>query len=216
MWPSAVALARWLISHPETLEGKFVLELGAGCGLGGLVAAKIIQDNHRIHTTDRNTTTRSSTNDTTTDTLSVVLTDFNEVVVNNLQRNIQLNDLQNISKAQKLDFYDERNPFFHRETVDIILASDIICQPEDAYGLAKFISQSLKIGGKAIIISADSKHRYGVEQFESACQQFEGLIVVTASNVEKMLNSCLAADMNKTAGYVHDMKLILYHIEKIK
>ena len=42
MWPSAVVLSRWLVSNPTELRGKTVLELGAGCGLTGLVAAKIM------------------------------------------------------------------------------------------------------------------------------------------------------------------------------
>ena len=40
MWSAAVILARWLHRHPRTMAGKRVLEIGAGLGLGGLVAAQ--------------------------------------------------------------------------------------------------------------------------------------------------------------------------------
>jgi len=38
LWPSSLALARWIWNGPS-LEGKSVLELGAGFGLPGIVAA---------------------------------------------------------------------------------------------------------------------------------------------------------------------------------
>jgi predicted nicotinamide N-methyase len=41
LWESAVGLARHLASHPELVAGKRVLELGAGVGLPGLVAASL-------------------------------------------------------------------------------------------------------------------------------------------------------------------------------
>ena len=39
LWPSGIALAQWLRAEPERVEGKSVLELGAGLGLPSLVAA---------------------------------------------------------------------------------------------------------------------------------------------------------------------------------
>jgi predicted nicotinamide N-methyase len=39
LWPSGIALAEWLRAEPEWVEGKSVLELGAGLGLPSLVAA---------------------------------------------------------------------------------------------------------------------------------------------------------------------------------
>lgn len=39
LWPSGIALAQWLRAEPERVQGKLVLELGAGLGLPSLVAA---------------------------------------------------------------------------------------------------------------------------------------------------------------------------------
>jgi len=39
VWPSAIALAEWLQNEPHRVEGKVVLELGAGIGLPSLAAA---------------------------------------------------------------------------------------------------------------------------------------------------------------------------------
>jgi len=41
LWPAAIALAHELIDRADDLRGKSVLELGAGTGLPGLVAAHI-------------------------------------------------------------------------------------------------------------------------------------------------------------------------------
>jgi predicted nicotinamide N-methyase len=41
IWPPALSLARYLDSSEQQVAGKTVLELGAGCGLVGLVAAHL-------------------------------------------------------------------------------------------------------------------------------------------------------------------------------
>ncbi|MFT3922263.1 MAG: methyltransferase domain-containing protein [Myxococcales bacterium] len=41
LWPSSIALAHELVSRAEELRGKRVLELGAGTGLPGVVAASL-------------------------------------------------------------------------------------------------------------------------------------------------------------------------------
>ncbi len=40
VWLMAHVLAREVISYPQLVRGKRVLEIGAGCGLNGIVAAK--------------------------------------------------------------------------------------------------------------------------------------------------------------------------------
>lgn len=42
LWPSAVVLSEWMRKHPQVFQGRRrVLELGAGLGLCGLVAASL-------------------------------------------------------------------------------------------------------------------------------------------------------------------------------
>ncbi len=41
LWPASVALARELLEGPQELNGKRVLELGAGTGIPGIVAATL-------------------------------------------------------------------------------------------------------------------------------------------------------------------------------
>jgi predicted nicotinamide N-methyase len=53
LWPAAIALAHELVARAETLAGRHVLELGAGTGLPGIVAAtfgaRVVQtDRHEV------------------------------------------------------------------------------------------------------------------------------------------------------------------------
>ncbi|KAL3942056.1 MAG: hypothetical protein SGBAC_003684 [Bacillariaceae sp.] len=203
MWPSAVALSRWLVSHPEEVRNKSVLELGAGCGLTGLVAAQL----HLLESSKGG---------------FVTLTDFNNVVVKNAQQNIALNGLSDVSKSETLDFYQQDTTtqkgwmdpkgVLH-EPVDLIVAADVICQKEDAFAAARSIFCALKVDGKAIVVSADSEHRFGVECFHQACEEL-GLLVTTRDVREMYDGNLLSIDMDKTTGYVNGMKLTMYTIQK--
>ena len=64
-WPAATILARWLALHPQTVAGKSVMEIGAGLGLCGLVAARWAEE--------------------------VLLTDYNLACLERLQRHVELN-----------------------------------------------------------------------------------------------------------------------------
>ncbi|KAL3910499.1 MAG: hypothetical protein SGPRY_009034, partial [Prymnesium sp.] len=54
VWPAAILLARWLWCHAWLLEGRCVLELGAGVGTAGLAAA--LSGAPRVILTDINST----------------------------------------------------------------------------------------------------------------------------------------------------------------
>ena len=41
MWGAAERLCAWLVERPWLVQGKRVLEVGAGVGLPGLLAAKL-------------------------------------------------------------------------------------------------------------------------------------------------------------------------------
>lgn len=234
MWPSAVVLSRWLVSNPIELQGKTVLELGAGCGLTGLVAAKIIQDFKNWEDNELSLSATAAPTTTPSDSGRVILSDFNETVVKNIKGNIGLNDLNEIATAEGLDFYQQDPNGKGRLTTngvqrtddydlaDVILAADVICQPEDAFAAARSIASALREGCKAIVVSADSKHRFGVEKLEEACKTVGCLSILSKSNVDDYLyNNCDSDDsisrdddMEKTSGFVHGMTLTMYVILK--
>lgn len=195
MWPSAVALSRWLVTNPHVVENRTVLELGAGCGLTGLAVAAGLHPSN------------------------VILSDFNRKVLENLERNIALNNVDATS-AVGLDFYQQCGDSHSwidingesLSAVDVIVAADMICQPDDAVAAAKTIHDALKPDGIAIVICADAKHRFGVDCFESECLKV-GLSVQT-SNVQDLYGGKLVSEeMELTTGYCEGMTLTLFQIE---
>lgn len=152
MWPSAVVLSEWLAANRHFLTAKSILELGAGCGLSGLVAGKLLDQSVGPKPESR-----------------VILTDFNSTVVKNSASNIALNGLEGFVHAEELDFFQQDtglkgwldNEGNIRSQVDLILAADVICQVEDAFAVARTIVCALKNEGTAIVVAADSRHRYG-------------------------------------------------------
>jgi predicted nicotinamide N-methyase len=207
MWPSAVALSRWLLFNPEELEGKKILELGAGCGLVGLVAARLVLRQRTKEQKQQST---------------VAITDFNELVVKNVNQNIRLNGVEDLAEGVGLDFFHQdvtKEGWIDsagnlKEQVDLVLAADVICQPEDAFAAARSIKASLRWGGKAITVSGDLKHRYGVECFEQGCTDLG--LKVTKQNVGDLYGGKLiSSNMEKTSGYVEGMSLSMFIVEKI-
>jgi predicted nicotinamide N-methyase len=204
LWPSAVALSQWLIENPTVLQNcKSILELGAGCGLVGLLASQLLQQEELKHDDDVTT---------------MILTDFNPVVLDNLQLNIELNGVNNTT-AKKLDFYEQTGDRDYwvdsdsieqrQDQVDLILAADMICQPSDAVAAANSIHDALKKGGRAIVVCADGKHRFGVDCFLDECRRVGGLVVETSSVTAN------TESMHLAAGYVEGMSLTMFTIEKV-
>jgi len=206
LWPSAVALSEWLVSNHLSIlrKASSILELGAGTGLVGLLAA---------HLTERMSLANDS--HTTEQIRQVILTDFNPTVLANLKRNIELNGLKQTAVVKKLDFYQQTGDREYWVAEDesirepqVDLAADMICQPSDAVAAAKSIQDALKPTGQAVVICADAKHRFGVDIFEKECQR-AGLHVTTSPVDVKATEN-----MIQTAGFVDDMRLTMFLIQK--
>ena len=210
MWPSASVLSKLIITHPDWIldsssscnrnnEGTNtwnVLELGSGCGLTGLVAAKIVSEE-----------IKHSKNNT-----MVWLSDFNPTVVQNIQRNLTLNQIPtNVAKSLTFDFY-QPPPIDLQNSVNVILAADVICKVDDAVAVAQTIYNTLTPGGLAIAVSANAKHRFGVDHFEHQCIS-NGLLIQTSNISHDFLTDC---GIQQTSGYVENMTLTLFKITKPK
>jgi predicted nicotinamide N-methyase len=202
LWPAAVVLSQWLTRNASVLDGT-VLELGAGCGLVGLVAGRLIQakgNNSRV-----------------------LLTDFNRVVLDNLSLNIRLNDLQDCCESVGLDFYMKSIDGTGwvdldgttRTQVDVVLAADMICQPSDAASAANCIFDCLVPGGSAFIVLGDSTHRFGVEFFRDACCE-AGLEISEEIAIASgdLLQYGSVTDLEKTSGYVDGLALKMFKLKK--
>lgn len=217
MWPSAVVLAMHLMKNPSLIQNLTVLELGSGCGLTGLVAAAI-------------------------GATSVIQTDCNDVVLENLKTNALLNaDVTCTVTTTKLDFYlqsgdsvsggwyesysnekdTSSNVKIWKEPVSVVLAADVICKPTDALAVSKTIFDCLVPGGKAYVLCGNVKHRFGVDVFEGACQNI-GLRVIASVLSAHDKDSDKANDESKEidslldfcSGYIQEMDFLLFELTK--
>jgi Lysine methyltransferase len=167
--------------------------------------------------------------------MTVILTDFNPLVLENLQRNVNLNDLSDICVVRGLDFYQQSGKSKQNwiamdidcsncDQVDIILAADIICQPSDAIAVANTLHDALKPSGVAYIVCADAAHRFGVDHLCTECQRV-GLTISTksithGSDAEEPTECTIrlleedVRNLELTTGYVCGMKLTLFVIRK--
>jgi predicted nicotinamide N-methyase len=214
MWPSAVVLSQWLVTNPSVVRGKRVLEIGAGCGLTGLVAARLQQKYNALTLT---------LTDEPLPPQEVILSDFNTTVLQNLQRNVVLNDLTEGCRVSVmgLDFYQQcgtslcwrdMNGVEH-EQVDVVLAADMICQPADAVGAANTIYDALRPGGRAIVVCADAAHRFGVDIFPAECRRV-GLEIIARDVGGMYEGKLLSFGLEQTTGYVEGMSLTMFFLEK--
>lgn len=116
MWPAAVVLSRWIANNPSIVfdclaaetsatgcDGADILELGAGCGLVGLTAAALL----RQHQGQQEGGKEQENGGVDSNSSVVIMTDFNETVLELLGRNAHLNDLSNCTSVVGLDFFDQ-------------------------------------------------------------------------------------------------------------
>ena len=227
LWPSSVVLARWIAKHPNILLGKSVLELGSGCGLVGLTASLVRkQQQPESHSSSSDNTT------TSTDTLQrpVIMTDFNKTVLDNLKRSIALNHLSKDATVVGLDFTHQTGSSNHsttwvdtdgtlREQVDVVLAADIVCQPDDAYSAANSLHDALKPGGLAIVVLPETAQRFGVDQFLPACRGRRLHTKTTSIAIDENGNRSdsdgrVDDDLEQTSGCVEGMSLTMFTMKK--
>jgi predicted nicotinamide N-methyase len=215
-WPSAAALSQWIAANPTIGEEcNHILELGAGCGLVGIFSACIRKSCQA--SCDRRLSPQR------TDPQIVTLTDFNPLVLRNLERNVALNGVSEHCRVVGLDFNDQSKVPMHggwtdmngniHPPVDLILAADIICQAEDAFGAAMLIRNALRPEGRAVVVCADSAARFGVDHFLPACETL-GLQVHTTPVRESHSHASTSTNLRKTSGYVDGMKLNMFQITR--
>ena len=134
-WTSAGALSRLLclaplkfFGHPRGDRPLRVLEIGSGTGLVGLIAATVLAS------LDRDAT--------------VTLSDFDDAVLKNLERNVTLNEACTQSTAVSIRHLDWSNPPSElHEAFDLVLAADVLYEPAHADLLHRVISHCMRRDG---------------------------------------------------------------------
>ena len=121
LWASAVALAHEIASRENEFRGKSVLELGAGTGLPGIVAAS-------------------------SGARKIVQTDRSELAVSVCQRNIRLNKTAGIEQ-RLVDWTDWKDAAEY----DWIVGSDILYDKEMHQHLRAIFEANLSTGGRILL-----------------------------------------------------------------
>ncbi len=122
LWPSAVALARYL--SKENLAGARVVELGCGVGLPSLVAL-----------------TRGA---------GVIATDHYQAALDFVRYNARVNFGNLEPQTRLLDWHAPRTEGFE-ETFDVVLAADVLYESRNVPALTALIPTLLAPGGEILL-----------------------------------------------------------------
>ncbi|KAG3121383.1 hypothetical protein PI124_g5851 [Phytophthora idaei] len=145
LWGAAFVLARWIHKHRDLFVSKSVLEVGSGLGLGGITAARYA-------------------NNTT-------LTDYQSDTCTALEYNVQLNKpfthefdpSKPEVKVSRLD-WDVTESIEAVPKAEVVIASDIICEPSTAEGFLRVVRHHVLSNPNALayLMNANSHSRFGV------------------------------------------------------
>ncbi|XP_041853244.1 protein-lysine N-methyltransferase EEF2KMT isoform X2 [Melanotaenia boesemani] len=122
-WEAALYLAEWALDHKQVFTGRSVLELGSGVGLTGITICRSCSP-HRF-----------------------VFSDFHPTVLQKLRDNVHLNGLSNDSSpvvsVDELDWTTVTEEKLREIRADVVIAADVVYDPEVAESLVKLLSKIL-------------------------------------------------------------------------
>lgn len=138
LWAASLVFGWWLIELRERVAGRSVMELGAGCGLPGLLSAAYLNP------------------------ASVVMSDFYSHTVDNLKENIKLNAALLSPDAVTVELLDWLSPGTWPATrYQVILACDLVYHAAVVSPLAHVIDTLLAPAGMLYLVH--SQHRLGAD-----------------------------------------------------
>ncbi|KAF5102883.1 hypothetical protein D0Z00_000141 [Geotrichum galactomycetum] len=161
-WEAALALSDYIITAGLLLLGEDgqpphkLVELGAGTGLVGLIAAKLDP------------------------TLEVILTDGDEQVVNNLRANIALNNNNRDNNNNDNDNVESLRPRISAEVLlwnetpvvantDLVVAADVTYDASVIPQLVACLAQFADAGACSIIVAATIRSQETFQVFQQGC-----------------------------------------------
>lgn len=132
VWKGSEILCRYLVRRPDLIRDKRVLELGAGVGLCGTISARVLKAS------------------------SVLLTDGDRAVLDNLRHNARLNGLGGTASCPQLIWGGARARDFERAhgKQDVILATDCVYVTKSVRPLFETVSELLAPGGAFAFVNS--------------------------------------------------------------
>lgn len=141
IWPSCLVLGFYLMKFKPVPDAK-VLEIGAGCGLVGMFAAK--------------------------KGLDVEISDVDDDALLFCRLNLLRNGLEDAVELRKLDFTKDRLDTLY----DYIIGCEILYQEAACEPLAEFVETHLKKGSGAEVLLAMDRKRTGKAFFEAVKDKY--------------------------------------------
>eukprot|EP01053_Blabericola_migrator_P008478 Blabericola_migrator_1__8477@NODE_441_length_8449_cov_49_535552_g346_i0_p2_GENE_NODE_441_length_8449_cov_49_535552_g346_i0NODE_441_length_8449_cov_49_535552_g346_i0_p2_ORF_typecomplete_len439_score89_26Methyltransf_16/PF10294_9/4_7e31Ank_2/PF12796_7/5_5e07Ank_2/PF12796_7/7_1e07Ank_5/PF13857_6/1_6e07Ank_5/PF13857_6/3_1e06Ank_5/PF13857_6/4_2e03Ank_4/PF13637_6/1_1e06Ank_4/PF13637_6/4e05Ank_3/PF13606_6/5_4e02Ank_3/PF13606_6/7_3e05Ank_3/PF13606_6/7e05Ank/PF00023_30/3_6e05Ank/PF00023_30/0_0022Ank/PF00 len=191
IWESAVLCALWLqamvTEDASVFSEKNILELGAGCGLPLLgLAAR-----YRSMPPDQRP-------------VKMTATDFAESTLNNLKKNVELNELEADVSVRTLDWLDPKT-WPGKEELDVLVGSDLIYDSELVDGFIQFLHHALDNNEKARLYLTLEEHRAGVANLRRRLQsEFDIIRDETLCNetVSELLSKARRSPLHDETLYV--------------
>ncbi len=157
MWPSAIALAKYIEKKPQLVQNKKIIELGCGLGLPSIVAAKL-------------------------GATTCLATDFHPACIPYCHANITRNNVNQV-RCLTLDW---RYPRIN-QTFDVIIGSDLLYEEPQTDALMHCMAKIQKGSTRLILADPLRKHiQTAVEKLEQAHWQIElddmdDILILTAT-----------------------------------
>ena len=136
LWPSAVAMSRWLQEQPELVAGRRVVEIGSGLGLASLAAA-------------------------TAGAASVLATDREPRALAFASQSARDGGLELTTAARDWSALDEWEP----GSADAVLCADVLYGTKAAAQLAPLLDHLVPAGG-CVLVADNADRPYGDEHRE--------------------------------------------------
>jgi len=187
-WPGASLLAEVLVSAPEHVAGKRVLEIG--CGFHGIVTLAAA---------------RAGAN-------YVLATDKDAEAVHRTLANLeQANAVGCNMHGSVLDLerIDECSAIAVSEMFDLVVGSEVIHETPMGPLLVDSLTRLLAPGGRAVVVNAAAHHRFGVPEFQACLRNSVELEAVVAPFPEAMLQKLEGLEMHDSC-----MSYELYSIHR--
>lgn len=128
LWPSATALARYLLDHPEITDGATMIELGAGVALPSLALRSLGRD--------------------------PLITDWAEDALVFAQSNMALNGFD----ASRIAILDWRHPPADLGPTDLAIGADLVYEARNPALLVQLLPKMLTQTGRFVLADPGRKH----------------------------------------------------------
>ena len=158
VWEAGACLAEYLMQNPDSIRGRRLIELGAGVGLTGLIAAAI-------------------------GAKSVHMTDYTDATLENLSYNVSINNKwleyrgidEEVVSVGYLEWAEYAENDCRSHPADILIAADVVytveCIPDLVATVSKFLSSEGNTKAKVALFATTYRNRTTFAIFEQELEK---------------------------------------------